>query len=229
MELNDVVRKIKKLLAIAEDPSASDQEIQLAAYRAEKLMFKYKLDRKDIIEKDNSSKNVEEYYFEKKYTAYLVWTLMSIAEYCQTQASYIGKLNSKANLGIIGFKDDIILCKEIALPILDYMEDTLLDLKECYIGDVDFRVYKRSWCQGFAEGIELQLKNSLLEMKNNKKFELSIIDLHPAIIEYANNNLELKHTRSNYSSRDAYDLGVNMGSKYTFDKNTKTIEKGADN
>ena len=67
MELNDVVRKIKKLLAVAEDPSASDQEIQLAAYRAEKLMFKYKLDRKDIIEKDNSSKNVEKYYFEKEY------------------------------------------------------------------------------------------------------------------------------------------------------------------
>ena len=41
------------------------------------------------------------------------------------------------------------------------MEETLRDLKECYIGDVDFRVYKRSWCQGFAEGIELQLKNSL--------------------------------------------------------------------
>lgn len=61
MELNDVVRKIKKLLAIAEDPSASDQEIQLAAYRAEKLMFKYKLDRKDIIEKTillKMSKNI---------------------------------------------------------------------------------------------------------------------------------------------------------------------------
>ena len=170
MELNDVVRKIKKLLAVAEDPSASDQEIQLAAYRAEKLMFKYKLDRKDIIEKDNSSKNVEKYFFEKKYTAYLVWTLNHIAKYCQTQASYIGKLNSKANLGIIGFKDDIILCKEIALPILDYMEDTLLDLKECYIGEVDFRIFKRNWCKGFASGIKTQLDKGFIELKEEEKF-----------------------------------------------------------
>lgn len=179
--------------------------------------------------KKNSNKDVIKVYFDDRYTGYTIWTLNYIAKYCQTKALYNGKVNSTVKLGLIGFEDDIKFAESIALPVIKYMEETLKDLKECYIGDVDFRVYKRSWCQGFAEGIELQLKNSLLEMKNNKKFELSIIDLHPAIIEYANNNLELKHTRSNYSSRDAYDLGVNMGSKYTFDKNTKTIEKGADN
>lgn len=51
MELDDVVRKIKKLLAIAEDPSASDQEIQLAAYRAEKLMFSINLIEKILLKK----------------------------------------------------------------------------------------------------------------------------------------------------------------------------------
>ncbi len=223
MELNDVVRKIKKLLAVAEDPSASDQEIQLAAYRAEKLMFKYKLDRKDIIEKDNSSKNVEKYYFEKKYTAYLVWTLMSIAEYCQTQDFYNGKLNSKAYLGIIGFKDDITLCKEIALPILDYMEDTLIDLRSCYIGEVDFRVFKRNWCEGFASGIKTQLDKGFIELKEEEKFEVSIIDLHPTVKAYVENALISKTSHFKRNSNEGYELGIAMGSKYNF-MNKKEIE-----
>lgn len=223
MELNDVVRKIKKLLAVAEDPSASDQEIQLAAYRAEKLMFKYKLDRKDIIEKDNSSKNVEKYYFEKKYTAYLVWTLMSIAEYCQTQGFYNGKLNSKAYLGIIGFKDDITLCKEIALPILDYMEDTLIDLRSCYIGEVDFRVFKRNWCEGFASGIKPQLDKGFIELKEEEKFEVSIIDLHPTVKAYVENALISKTSHFKRNSNEGYELGIAMGSKYNF-MNKKGIE-----
>lgn len=223
MELNDVVRKIKKLLAVAEDPSASDQEIQLAAYRAEKLMFKYKLDRKDIIEKDNSSKNVEKYYFEKKYTAYLVWTLMSIAEYCQTQGFYNGKLNSKAYLGIIGFKDDITLCKEIALPILDYMEDTLIDLRSCYIGEVDFRVFKRNWCEGFASGIKTQLDKGFIELKEEEKFEVSIIDLHPTVKAYVENALISKTSHFKRNSNEGYELGIAMGIKYNF-MNKKGIE-----
>lgn len=223
MELNDVVRKIKKLLAVAEDPSASGQEIQLAAYRAEKLMFKYKLDRKDIIEKDNSSKNVEKYYFEKKYTAYLVWTLMSIAEYCQTQGFYNGKLNSKAYLGIIGFKDDITLCKEIALPILDYMEDTLIDLRSCYIGEVDFRVFKRNWCEGFASGIKTQLDKGFIELKEEEKFEVSIIDLHPTVKAYVENALISKPSHFKRNSNEGYELGIAMGSKYNF-MNKKGIE-----
>lgn len=223
MELNDVVRKIKKLLAVAEDPSASDQEIQLAAYRAEKLMFKYKLDRKDIIEKDDSSKNVEKYYFEKKYTAYLVWTLMSIAEYCQTQGFYNGKLNSKANLGIIGFKDDIILCKEIALPILDYMEDTLIDLRSCYIGEVDFRIFKRNWCEGFAQGIKTQLDKGFIELKEEEKFEVSIIDLHPVVKEYVEKNVITNTSHFKRNSNEGYELGIAMGSKYNF-MNKKGIE-----
>ena len=43
MKKEDVIQKIKKLMAIANDPSASDQEIQLSTYKAQKLMIQFNM------------------------------------------------------------------------------------------------------------------------------------------------------------------------------------------
>lgn len=220
----DIIRKIKKLMAIANDPSASDQEIQLATYRAEKLMLKYKIDNKDVIQQEKKSqKDVYQYKLEKKYTGYLVWTLKVLCNNCQCIACYGGKINSKVSLYIIGFTEDIEITKAIAIPVLDYMEETLSELKECYIGNVDFRVFKRDWCHGFSVGIENQLKNAFIEMKEEKKFELSVIDLHPVLKTYKKKFIVNKTSHFTDTCLIGYDMGLKDGSAYNLERNQKDI------
>ena len=105
----------------------------------------------------------------------------------------------------------------------EYWEDTLLDLKECYIGEVDFRIFKRNWCKGFASGIKTQLDKGFIELKEEEKFEVSIIDLHPVVKEYVEKNVITNTSHFKRNSNEGYELGIAMGSKYNF-MNKKGIE-----
>ena len=93
MEREDVIRKIRKMMAIANNPSGSDQKIQLAAYRANKLRIQYKLDDKDLFKKTNSIDDVVNIRLKNKGIGYIHWTLNSLAENFQCNKAYIGRIN----------------------------------------------------------------------------------------------------------------------------------------
>lgn len=92
-----------------------------------------------------------------------------ICKYDRIEAYFNGKINSKCYFSCVGFEKEVTLCESIALPVLNYLERTLKELKECYVEDIDFRIYKRNYCRGFAKGIEQQLKNSYIDMNVDKK------------------------------------------------------------
>ena len=96
-EKDDVIRKIKKLMALAEDTSASDQEIQLAIYRANKLRIKYKIEEIDLFDKKGSLENVVSIQLEHTGIGYI-----------QCETSYAGKINGNdVRFYIFGLRSDI--------------------------------------------------------------------------------------------------------------------------
>lgn len=109
----NIIDKIKKLMAIAEDPSASDQEIQLATYRANKLMIKHKITELELNEDNNGDiiqKTMDQYY-----TGYLYWTFRNICKYNRVNAYYLGKINSKCRFEYVGYEKEIAIIHVMAV------------------------------------------------------------------------------------------------------------------
>ena len=72
MNKEEALRKIVKIMAIAGDPTASDQEMQLASYRARKLMIEYKITEFELYGKQEQ-KNVEVADLKGQSSGYFIW------------------------------------------------------------------------------------------------------------------------------------------------------------
>ncbi len=223
MDNKNIISKIKKLMAIANDPSASDQEIQLSAYKAKKLMIEHKIKEFDLYG-ENKDKNVIRIDLENQGWGYSIWTLNRLAENFRCKAGYVGRINSKCIFVLYGLKDDVEICKPIAEALLYYLNNNIEDLKRCYIGYEDFRIFKRDYFSGFAAGLENALKQAFLEMKVDMKYELAVVGV-PAVVEeiYAK---KVNKKSSNFTSfsNDGYTLGKKHGSNY--DVKQKNLLKG---
>lgn len=215
MERKDVIEKIKKLMAIANDPGASDQEIQTSTYRARKLMIEYKLSEKDLFNKKFTDDDVKEICLDGISSGYFIWVLKALAENFRCKAGYRGKINTnKCTFVIVGLNEDLEILKPIAEGVLYYIDSMLKDIKESYIGDEDFRVYKREYMNGFADGLRNALKKAFLEMDIDKKYELMIVGIPAVVEEYVHKNFNHKKCIITKHSEDGYDLGYKHEKNY---------------
>lgn len=100
----------------------------------------------------------------------------------------------------------------------------LKDIQECYVGDVDFRIFKKDYCKGFANGLEHQLEQSLIEMNLHPKYELAVVGVPTVVKEWANKKIKVTKSKSRYvTNEEAYKLGNQHGLEYKV-KRTDLLE-----
>lgn len=224
MKNEDIIRKIKKLIAIAGDPSASDQEIQLAAYRARKLMLQDHIEEYELYDMQEN-KDVVQIVLQRKSSGYAHWVLRALSEAFRCKSAYRGKINTnQCTFVLTGLKNDIEILRPLAEGILYYLDSAISDLQECYIGDVDFRVFKRNYYDGFSDGLKKALDRSLLEMNINEKYELAIVGIPEAVTQYYASKTKMVQTHFKNAGDEGYALGYTHGKEY--DVNRKDLIEG---
>lgn len=92
MERNEAIERIKKMMAIAGDPSATDNEVQTAIALADKLRIKFKIQEQEI---DTQSIDVERVTITEQTYGYYAFTLAVLAKHFRCETTRIGRIDSR--------------------------------------------------------------------------------------------------------------------------------------
>lgn len=164
----DIRDKIKKLLKLAN--SSNENEAKAALKKAQELMAKHKIEKKDIGEEETK---VERKYTGIKFTNYKdCWKadlMDAIAtNYCCD--TYMGTLPGKRTheLGLIGFPEDIEICIQLFNFAAQSVEKWYKEFKkenEYMYNSKYLNAQKNVYGAGFATGIDELLKKQFEEKK----------------------------------------------------------------
>lgn len=130
-DLSSVLRRIKKLLAIAEDTRANPNEAAAASQQATKLMAHYQIEHSDVIATELKNPTADTFnYFDVQASTSLKsktpspWAgrlAVGIAKYNGAQARYVKDLIFGTMIRFEGFGPDVQVCRFTYKYILNAM------------------------------------------------------------------------------------------------------------
>lgn len=228
--MDDIVIKIRKLMAIADDPNASDNEVYVAVAKAQKLMVKHNIDKALIYEKPEVEDDVITYTFDCMHPLYYRYIVMVLCKNFRCLYTYY-QARQQATFCVHGLPEDIDNVKTILNKVLKFVERRLKryikEYKMQYKRDpylriaeppADARVLKRSYVQGFAVGLKEQFEKNLLELKEEygESTALMIVGVPEVVNTYLDNVVKPKkvNQKSYEVSQHAYNQGYDDGNKF---------------
>ncbi|WKT76969.1 DUF2786 domain-containing protein [Lysinibacillus fusiformis] len=231
-KLDAIIRKIKGLLATAED-NANEDEAQTAFVLAQKMMMKYNIETSDIEDKEGvkivkgqATAHKTLYWYEKRLASI-------VSDNFRVKFYYNNKYNNskkvKRTIMFFGLDHDVKIAKEIYVLANDAMDHYL----KCFIDEfylinnfIREKSYtmqlKASYLSGFLDGLQQKLDSQRTTLQE----EYGLILLTPKVVEDSYNELSksfngtLGYKMPKIEEMVAYAAGLEDGNKIDYSKST---------
>lgn len=225
--MDEIIAKIKKLMKVAEDSNASENEIFVATKKAHKLMARHNIELNDIESKKaddviNIVLDVAPKFMMPIFTV--------ISKEFRCKFLYLAR-NNRIVPKFYGLKNDIDVAVEVIKSITTFINNELpkyvknykkkasYDLSSALRGYIpcDARVLKRSYCCGFANRLDEYFNENKLELKREfEKYELISLGVPKVVNDYVEEVVKPKvvKPRSLITSHRAYNDGIKACNDY---------------
>ena len=205
MENLEIIEKIKKLLTLSNDQSASKGEVEAAALLAQKLLLKNDLSMDELYQSVTDGEKVEEAEAKGKYL--VMWYYVSLANTVADNFRCAVFFRTNTYQGtrkvvFVGKKIDVEIAKN-AYDLLRKRLDKDIDIFEKELKDgknyvYNMAAYRNDYAKGWLNGLETKFENQVAQY--------ALVPVKPPEVSDYMNNLTLTNIRQ--SSR----LHANDGS-----------------
>lgn len=207
-----IKEKIQKLLALAKD--ASDEESHTAMLQARKLMLKYQIDERDLVQ--TVEKNVVN---EKVYRNKLIWwhkKLASIIAHHFRCSPYINNFSSyDAEIRFVGLEEDVEIATMVynfARASIHYHSKTFLLRPEIKRKWKRKHQFKNDYIHGYLAGLQRKF------LEQNKRESLELVIVQDALVLQYFQTLGLVQIKMNQpqsaGDHQAWSSGYKDGQKF---------------
>lgn len=225
-KLEQVKARIKKLMAIANDPNSSENEVFQATKISQKLMVKYHIEMKDVVDLSDEKINT---VIIGIYPSHMAFLFQTLAENFRLD-SFFTQTYKSCVLKVCGLSSDV----EIGLPVIKKILDYALkesekfakiykslspeEIYERYLEiKKDIRIVKRSFMDGFRKRIKEKFDENLIEMRREYgSTSLMVIGIPEVVENYVAKNLRIKKVNKVFDDESfwGYQRGKQSADQY---------------
>lgn len=217
MTKETVVEKVRKMLALAHDKGATENESQSAMLMAQRLMAKHNITVSDVDVEDDEKEVVHENVTEIQRT---IWWKKSLASViggnfrCITYTQRYG--NGKSSIVFLGLKEDV----EIAKEVFAFAIDSIQHYANKYVRKISNEGYSTSgvrndFMRGYIQGLNKQFE----EQKANNQ-ELALVLVLDKEVEKARDNMSFRKAQqskvASARSQKAFSSGFDKGKNFDY-------------